>query len=76
MKPHVKVGDEVMVTVGSDEIRGKKGRVLKIDAKKNRVVVEGVRKITKAFPKSEKHPDGGLFQIDGSVHISNVKKLG
>jgi large subunit ribosomal protein L24 len=40
------------------------------------VVVEGARKMIKATKSSEKHPDGGLLEVDGPVHISNVKKLG
>ena len=43
---------------------------------KGQVVVEGARKLKKAMRKSAQHPDGGLIEIDGPLHISNVKKLG
>ena len=34
------------------------------------------RKIKKAVRRSETHPDGGIIEEDGPIHISNVKKLG
>lgn len=75
-KTHIKKGDQVQVTVGDKRIKGQKGTVLSVDAAKGKVTVEGVRMITKAVRRSEKHPDGGLIQIEGPIHISNVKKLG
>ena len=74
IKTHVKKGDEVEVIAGNQ--KGKRGTVLEVRAAKGQVVVEGGRKITKATRKSEKRPEGGLLQLDGPVHISNVKKLG
>ncbi len=74
MKTHVKKGDEVEVIAGNH--KGKRGTVLEVRAAKDQVVVEGARKIKKAMRKSEKHPDGGIVELDGPVHISNVKKLG
>ena len=74
MKTHVKKGDEVEVIAGNH--KGKRGTVLEVRAAKNQVVVEGARKIKKAMRKSEQHPDGGIEELDGPIHISNVKKLG
>ena len=74
IKTHVKKGDEVEIVAGNH--KGKRGTVLEVRAAKGQVVVEGGRKITKATRKSEQRPEGGLLQIDGPVHISNVKKLG
>ena len=74
MKTHVKKGDEVEVITGVH--KGKRGTVVVVNAGKQQVVVEGVRKIKKAVRRSEQHPDGGIIEEDGPIHISNVKKLG
>jgi large subunit ribosomal protein L24 len=74
IKTHVKKGDQVEIIAGNH--KGKRGTVTLVKAAKGQVIVEGARPITKALRRSEKNPDGGLQQIDGPVHISNVKKLG
>ncbi|GHC44881.1 50S ribosomal protein L24 [Roseibacillus persicicus] len=74
IKTHVKAGDEVEVIAGNH--RGKKGKVLSIDAKKNQVVVEGVRVMKKSVRRSEEAPEGGIIDKDGPIHLSNVKKVG
>jgi large subunit ribosomal protein L24 len=74
MKTHVKKGDEVEVIAGNH--KGKRGTVLVVNAAKQQVIVEGARKIKKAVRRSEKHPEGGIIEEDGPIHISNVKKLG
>ena len=73
-KTHVKKGDQVKVITGSH--KGKTGTVTLVNATKNTVVVAGVRPVQKTVKRSEKDPDGGIKTIDGSIHISNVKKLG
>ena len=74
IKTHVKKGDEVQIIAGNH--KGKRGTVTLVNAAKSQVVVEGARPIQKAVKRSEKDPDGGIKTVDGSVHISNVKKLG
>jgi large subunit ribosomal protein L24 len=74
IKTHVKPGDEVEVLAGNH--KGKTGTVLEVWPGKDQVVVEGVRPIKKAVRRSEKHPDGGILEKDGPIHISNVKKVG
>lgn len=76
IKTHVKKGDQVEITTGGVAIKGKRGTVLSVNAKKGTVIVGETRTVTKATRKSEANPDGGLFSIDAPVHISNVKKLG
>ena len=73
IKTHVKVGDEVVVISGNH--KGKQGTVLSVDAAKEQVVVEGVRQMKKAIRRSEASPDGGIEEVDGPIHISNVKKV-
>lgn len=74
MKTHVKKGDEVEIIAGNH--KGKRGKVMVVNAAKQQVIVEGARKIKKATRRSEANPDGGILEEDGPVHISNVKKLG
>ena len=73
IKTHVKVGDEVVVIAGHP--KGKQGPVLSINPVKEQVVVEGVRPMKKSIRRSEANPDGGIEEIDGPIHLSNVKKV-
>lgn len=72
MKTHVKKGDNVEVIAGKN--KGKRGVVLSVNAKKQTVTVEGARILKKATKPSESDPEGGIKDIDGPIHISNVKK--
>lgn len=76
IKTHVKKGDQVEITTGSVAIKGKRGTVLAVNAKKGTVIVGDTRLVTKATRKSEANPEGGLLTQDAPIHISNVKKLG
>lgn len=70
MKLHIKKGDTVVVLAGDD--RNAKGRVLSVDAKKYRAVVEGVNMVTKATKPSAQHPQGGLIKKEAPINISNL----
>ena len=73
MKIHVKKGDNVQVIAGKN--KGKRGVVMSVNAAKQTVIVEGVRILKKATKPSESDPEGGIKDIDGPIHISNVKKV-
>jgi large subunit ribosomal protein L24 len=72
MKFHVKKGDEVVVLAGSD--KGKRGKVISIATKKQRVIVEGARMIKKHTRKSQQNPQGAIVEREGTIHVSNVMK--
>jgi len=72
-KFHVKKGDEVVVIAGTE--KGKRGKIITILAKKQRVIVEGVQMIKKHMRKSQQHPQGAIIEREGSVHISNVMRV-
>jgi len=57
---HVKKNDEVVVISGSD--KGKRGRVISVLAKKQRVIVEGARMIKKHMRKSQQNPQGAIVE--------------
>jgi large subunit ribosomal protein L24 len=71
---HVKTGDEVVVITGSAKIKGKSGKVASVLTKKNRVIVEGLNLRKKAVPRSQENPQGGIIEVEGSIHISNLMK--
>lgn len=71
---HVKKGDKVQVIAGAH--KGATGTVSSVNEAKQRVIVEGVRKIKKAIKRSEANPEGGIDEIDGPIALSNVKKVG
>src|SRR5215467_6282954 len=67
----IRKGDNVRVISGPDA--GKSGRVLSIDARKNRVVVEHVAIVKRhTRPNPTKNIKGGIVEKEGSLHISNV----
>ena len=67
---HVKKNDEVVVIAGAD--KGKRGRIIAVEGKKQRVIVEGVHMIKKHMRKSQAYPNGQIIEREGSIHISNV----
>lgn len=71
VKSHVKRGDEVEIVSGSQ--RGQKGKVLQVFPRKQRIVIEGLRMISKSTRRSQNNPKGGIEQREGSLHISNVR---
>ena len=71
---HVRKNDEVVVLAGAD--KGKRGRIISVDGKKERVIVEGVHMTKKHMRKSQQHPNGKILERGGSIHISNVMKAG
>ena len=70
---HVKKGDNVEVISGN--FRGSSGKVMQVMAKKQRVVIEGVRLIKKHLRKSQDNPQGKIAEREGPIHISNVRLL-
>ena len=63
--------DQVIVRTGKD--RGKRGRVLRVIADKNRLVVEGVNMIKRhTRPNPQKNIKGGIVEREAAIHASNV----
>jgi large subunit ribosomal protein L24 len=73
MKCHVKKGDEVVVLAGKE--KGKRGKIIAVSPKKQRVIVEGVQLIKRHTRKSQEHPQGAIVEREGTIHLSNVKKV-
>ena len=75
---YIKTGDQVQVIAGKE--KGRSGRILRVDHKRDRVYVEGLN-----IQKRHKRPnaadsEGGIVEREGPIHVSNVllfsEKLG
>jgi large subunit ribosomal protein L24 len=74
VKMRIRKNDTVIVRSGKD--RGKRGRVLRVLADKNRLVVEGVNIIKRhTRPNPQKNIKGGIVEREGAIHASNVMIL-
>ena len=69
---HVKKNDDVIVIAGAD--KGKRGRIIAVNGKTQRVIVEGVRMIKRHMRKSQQYPNGQIVEREGTLHVSNVMK--
>jgi len=66
----IKKGDTVKVIAGKDN--GKEGKVMSVDQKNRKVLVEGVNVVTKHAKPSQANPEGGIIQKEAPIDISNV----
>jgi large subunit ribosomal protein L24 len=70
-KPRLRKNDLVVVLSGKD--RGKQGKILRIDPRKRRVIVERINLIKKHVrPNPGKNIAGGISEKEAPIHISNV----
>ena len=69
----IKKGDTVQVIAGKD--KGTEGKVVSVDAKKHKVVVEGAGMITRHTKPSAANQNGGIIQKEAPIDISNVMYL-
>ncbi len=67
----IKKGDTVQVIQGKES--GKRGKVLRVLADDERVVVERVNFIKRHVRPSQKTPQGGVIEREAALHISNVQ---
>ena len=68
----IKKGDTVRVIAGKDD---KEGKVLSVDKKNGKVIVEGVNKAICHEKPSAKNPNGGIVEREAALDISNVMYL-
>ena len=69
----IKKNDQVVVITGKD--KGKEGKVLSVDAKNHKVLVEGVNMVSKHCKPSMQNQQGGIIQKEATIDISNVAYL-
>ena len=69
-KFHVKRGDEVVVISGTE--KGKRGKIIQVVPKRERVIVEGIA-LKKCHQKpTQDNQEGGIVEREGKIHVSNV----
>lgn len=69
----IKKNDQVIVIAGKD--KGKEGKVLSVDVKNHKVLVEGVNMVSKHEKPSMKNQAGGIIEREAPIDISNVAYL-
>ena len=66
----IKTGDTVKVIAGKD--KDKEGKVIAVNKKDGRVLVEGVNMLTKHTKPSAANQNGGIVHQEGYIDASNV----
>lgn len=66
----IKKGDTVKVIAGKD--KDKEGKVISVDPKNGKVLVEGVNVVTKHTKPSAANQNGGIVQKEAALDLSNV----
>ena len=67
---HIRKGDSVVVIAGA--YKGKRGKVLKV-LPNGRVIIEKVAMVKRHTRPTQKNPQGGIVDKEGSIHMSNVQ---
>ena len=66
----IKKGDTVKVIAGKD--KDKEGKVIAVNQKDGKVIVEGVNMITKHAKPNAANPNGGIIHQEAPIDVSNV----
>lgn len=66
----IKKGDMVKVIAGKD--KDKEGKVIAVNQKDGKVLVEGVNMLTKHTKPSAANQNGGIIHQEGPIDISNI----
>jgi len=66
----IKKNDTVIIKQGKE--RGKKGKVLKVFSKDERVIVEGLNLVKKHVRKRRQQDQAGIIELEAPINISNV----
>ena len=69
----IKKGDKVVVIAGKD--KGREGKVVKVDAKANKVIVENVNMVKKHRKPGMENQHGGIIEAEAPIDASNVMYL-
>jgi large subunit ribosomal protein L24 len=71
-KPKFRVKKNDMVEVITGEDKGKKARIIEVDYKRERVLLEGINIVSKHTRPNAQYPQGGIIKKEAPIHISNV----
>lgn len=68
--PKMKKNDTVIVTSGKE--KGKRGKILRVFPRSERVIVEGLNLVKKHVRKKRQQDQAGIIELEAPIHISNV----
>ena len=66
----IRKDDLVVVIAGKD--KDKQGKVISVNTKKNKVLVQGCNMVTKHTKQTPGNPQGGIVNQEAPIDISNV----
>ncbi|MEG1687443.1 MAG: 50S ribosomal protein L24 [Angelakisella sp.] len=69
-KLHVKKGDTVVMLSGKD--KGKKGKLLEVSPKEQKVIVEGLNMVTKHVKPRKQGDAGGIIKAESAIYACKV----
>ena len=69
-KLRIRKDDKVKVVSGKD--KGKIGKVLRIDSKSDRVLVENINMVKRHSRPTAQNRQGGIIEREATIHLSNV----
>ena len=72
MSKRLRVGDLVVVISGGKQVKGKEGRVTRILADEDRVLIEGVNMVTRHQKPTPRNQKGGKITKEAPIHASRV----
>lgn len=72
-KCHLKKDDKVKVLAGKD--KGKIGKVLRVNGKNERVLIENINIVKRHSRPSAQNKQGGIIESEAPIHLSNVALL-
>ena len=73
MKIKIKSGDTVRVIAGDH--KGSEGKVIRVDRRKNKALIEGINMVSKHEKPSAQNPQGGITEKEAPIHISNLSLI-
>lgn len=72
MAQNLKTGDKVKIIAGAN--KGKTGKIVKIDTKAGKAMIEGIGVRTRHIKATQFNPKGGKKDIHQGIDLSNLKK--
>lgn len=67
---NIRKNDTVLVIRGKNA--GQRGRVLEIQRKKERVLIEGINMMKRHTKPGSRNQSGGIVEREAPIHVSNV----
>lgn len=74
MAQNLKTGDTVKIIAGDN--KGKSGKIVKMDLKNHKAMIEGIEIRERHMKKTQFNPAGGKKTIHVGIDLSNIKKEG